>query len=119
VGKQAEFIANISNDGWFATQEKFQHLQTTIFRCIENRVPMVRCSNTGVSAFIDSTGHVQATVAPNTAGFAVSRLDIDGRHTFYTRYGDLFPIACVVIAAVTLAVRATQHLRAQNDAKTH
>ena len=105
AGKQAEFVANISNDGWFATQEKFQHLQTTIFRCIENRVPMVRCSNTGISAFIDSTGHVQVKVAPTTEGFAVSRLDIDGRHTFYTRYGDAFAIACVVLVFVGAAAQ--------------
>jgi apolipoprotein N-acyltransferase len=104
VGKQAEFVANISNDGWFATQEKFQHLQTTIFRCIENRVSMVRCSNTGISAFIDSTGHVQATVAPNTSGYAVSRLDIDGRLTFYTLHGDVFAITCVLLVFAGTAV---------------
>src|SRR6185295_18223693 len=70
-GKRADFIANLSNDGVFSDQERYQHLQSTIFRCIENRVPMVRCSNTGISAFIDSNGRVQETVAANTAGFAV------------------------------------------------
>ena len=28
---RAEFVANISSDGWFAVQERYQHLQTIIF----------------------------------------------------------------------------------------
>ena len=59
AAKQVDFVANVSNDGWFATLEKYQHVQTIVFRCIENRVPIVRCSNTGISVFIDSCGRVQ------------------------------------------------------------
>ncbi len=103
--KQADFVANISNDGWFVTQEKYQHLQTTVFRCIENRIPMVRCSNTGISACIDSIGRVHESVGPNTAGYAVGRIDLDPRRTFFTRYGDLFSITCVILVAVTIAIR--------------
>jgi apolipoprotein N-acyltransferase len=102
-GKQADFVANISNDGWFSTQEKHQHLQTTIFRCIENRVPMVRCSNTGISAFIDSTGYVQPTIGANQSGVTVAQIELDGRRTFYTRHGDVFAVACVVLAAAAAA----------------
>jgi apolipoprotein N-acyltransferase len=103
--KQADFIANISNDGWFATQEKYQHIQTTVFRCIENRVPMVRSSNTGVSGFIDSTGRVVEMVAPNVAGLAVRRVGLDGRHTFYTRYGDVFAWVCWVFVGAVAILR--------------
>jgi apolipoprotein N-acyltransferase len=117
AGKQADFVVNISNDGWFVTQEKFQHLQTTVFRCIENRVPMVRCSNTGISAFIDSTGRVHESLAPNTAGYAVDRIALDQRHTFYARFGDLFPILCVIAVAVAIAIRVARNLAAQNHAK--
>jgi apolipoprotein N-acyltransferase len=116
TGKQAVFVANISNDGWFSTQEKYQHLQTTVFRCIENRVPMVRCSNTGISAFIDSNGCVQESVAPGVAGFAVRSIQLDGRHTFYTRYGDVFPVGCVMFVAGAILLRFGCRLHAQNHA---
>lgn len=106
TGKQADFIANISNDGWFATQERYQHLQSTVFRCIENRVPMVRCSNTGISVFIDSSGRVQEAIAPNGAGFAVRRLELDNRRTFYMRFGDVFAYACMGLVAAAIVGRA-------------
>lgn len=100
--KQVDFVVNISNDGWFADQEKAQHLQTTIFRCIENRVPMVRCSNTGVSAFIDSLGRVQDAIGADKAGAAMRQIEFDGRHTLYTAYGDVFAIGCVGLAVMVL-----------------
>jgi apolipoprotein N-acyltransferase len=103
--KRADFFANVSNDGWFAAQEKYQHLQTAVFRCIENRVPMVRSSNTGISGFVDSCGRVQNTVAPNSEGFAVQSIEFDDRNTFYTCYGDVFPLACVALVAAAIVCR--------------
>jgi apolipoprotein N-acyltransferase len=96
--KFAGFIANVSNDGWFANQEKHQHWQSIVFRCIENRVPMVRSSNTGISGFVDSAGRVEEMIAPSTAGFAVRQIWLDGRRTFYAQYGDVFAYACVAIS---------------------
>jgi apolipoprotein N-acyltransferase len=116
AGKLAEFVANISNDGWFVAQEKYQHLQTIVFRCIENRIPMVRCSNTGISAFIDSIGRVHESIGPDTAGYAVSRIDLDRRLTFYTRHGDIFAIGCVLLVVAGAVVHLWSGLstRAQN-----
>src|SRR5690606_30873922 len=37
--KRADFIVNITNDGWFKANEQPQHLQVAVFRSIENRVP--------------------------------------------------------------------------------
>src|SRR3954447_16573739 len=108
--KQADFIANISNDGWFATQERYQHLQISVFRCIENRLAMVRSSNTGVSAFVDSTGRVRDFIAADKAGAAVMRIGLDDRRTFYTRYGDVFPVTCVGFAAAALVVQLMKRI---------
>jgi apolipoprotein N-acyltransferase len=107
--KRADFLANLSNDGWFAVQEKHQHLQTTIFRCIENRVPMARSSNTGISCFIDSCGLITNTIPPNTSGSAVERLRFDNRITFYTRYGDVFPLACLGLLSAAIVWRMAKY----------
>jgi apolipoprotein N-acyltransferase len=104
-GKRADFITNLSNDGAFAVQERYQHFQTSIFRCIENRAPMVRCSNTGISAFIDSSGRVMETIAPNKAGFAIRQIELDGRVTFYMRHGDVFAFTCIGLVAAAAASR--------------
>ncbi|MBV8780849.1 MAG: apolipoprotein N-acyltransferase, partial [Phycisphaerae bacterium] len=55
--KRADFLVNITNDGWFRAGEQQQHLQAAVFRSIENRVPTARSVNSGVSGFIDSLGH--------------------------------------------------------------
>jgi apolipoprotein N-acyltransferase len=104
AGKQADFIVNITNDGWFRGNEMSQHFQAAIFRSIENRVPMARCVNTGISGFVDSTGRVSDTVPAGTEGFTVGRLNLDGRQTLYTKVGDVFAQACAAITAVLVLI---------------
>lgn len=93
-----KLIANLSNDGWFAAQEKHQHFQSLAFRSIEHRVPLVRSSNTGISGWIDSTGRVRETVAVDTTGSATVQVELDDRETPYSRYGDLFAGVCMGFA---------------------
>ena len=66
--KAADILVNMSNDGWFVTTgdsgivrastEHMQHMAQYCFRAVENRVPVVRAVNTGVSASIDSNGRI-------------------------------------------------------------
>ncbi len=108
--KQADFIANLSNDGWFAPVERYQHLQQVLFRCIENRVPQARSSNTGISALIDSCGRTLQALPPLVAGTVTGNLPLDRRITVYTRYGDVFAVACVAITAATVLARTGRRL---------
>jgi len=106
-----DFIANLSSDGWFASQEKHQHLQLVVLRSIENRLPMVRSANAGVSGFIDSTGRVVHALPPDEVGSATWRVELDGRRTLYARVGDAFAIACVAITFAACAVFMTRSRR--------
>ena len=55
--KRADMLLNISHDGWFGRgHQQPQHLAICTFRAVENRVPVVRSVNTGISGFIESTG---------------------------------------------------------------
>jgi apolipoprotein N-acyltransferase len=102
--KRAEVLVNITNDGWFAgSAQPWQHLQIATLRSIENRVPMARAVNTGVSGFVDSLGRVRQVVredgqATQTPGVAVRRLRLDDRRTAYSRWGQ-WPIG--LLAGVT------------------
>lgn len=104
-GAEVGFIANLSSDGWFATQEKHQHFQLLALRCIENRLPMVRSSNTGVSGFIDSVGREVAALPANEVGALTHRIELDGRQTIYARYGDAFAVVCVALTCSAIAAR--------------
>ncbi|MBW2072713.1 MAG: apolipoprotein N-acyltransferase, partial [Deltaproteobacteria bacterium] len=59
VRKGANILVNITNDAWFGpSSAPYQHLSMAVLRTVENRVPMVRCANTGISAFVDASGRV-------------------------------------------------------------
>jgi apolipoprotein N-acyltransferase len=63
VAAGAAWLLNLTNDGWFeASNASRQHLAHSVFRAIENRRPVVRCANSGVSGFIDPTGRIRRTI---------------------------------------------------------
>jgi apolipoprotein N-acyltransferase len=53
------WIVNISNDAWFGrTSGPWQHLNIASYRAIEEGLPMVRATPTGISAVIDAYGRI-------------------------------------------------------------
>lgn len=88
----ADVLINISNDGYLGpTPVMKQHLANAVFRAVENDRPLLRVTNTGITAYITSRGEVRdATEGYQTAGrtWRVGRTT-QGK-TFYTRFGDLF-----------------------------
>jgi apolipoprotein N-acyltransferase len=113
--KRADFIVNLTNDGWFTGPQMAQHLQLAVFRCIENRVPTARSVNTGISGFIDSVGRVQETLPVHTTGTLTARLDLDRRVAPYTHLGDVFAGTCL---AVTLGLSLWTVGRAMKNRKS-
>lgn len=56
-----DYFINISNDNWYRrSAELEQMLAMAVFRSVENRAGMARCTNTGISAFIAPTGEIEA-----------------------------------------------------------
>ena len=105
-GRKADFLINVSNDGWFQAVELDQHLEACQLRAVENRVPIARSVNTGNSGFIDSNGRIVKLVVDsqgNSAGAVGTDswvMAVDSRVTFYSVIGDLFPIICGIMSAV-------------------
>lgn len=59
VNDGADFMINCTNDAWFMrSSAPYQHAQASVFRAVENRVPVVRAANTGLSCFIDKYGRI-------------------------------------------------------------
>jgi apolipoprotein N-acyltransferase len=95
----ADILINISNDGYLGpTPVMRQHLANAVFRAVENGRDVLRVTNTGITAYIDSSGRVFDA----TPGFepAVRTWTVSKKHaatTSYTRHGDVFVYACLMI----------------------
>ena len=100
----ADVLINISNDGYLGrTPVLRQHLANTIFRAVETRRPVLRVTNTGISAHVSPRGEVGGATdsfEPAVRTWLVSRSD--GEQTFYTRYGDLFVMLCAAVSVLAL-----------------
>ena len=99
--KGGDFIVNITNDAWFGkTAGPHQHFSMAVFRAVENRKPVIRAANTGVSGFIDSSGGIIAATPLFQQLVLSGEVKTDGTLTFYTKYGDLFSYLCIVISII-------------------
>jgi apolipoprotein N-acyltransferase len=105
----ASVLLNITNDAWFQhSNAPYQHFAHLSLRAIENRLPVVRAANTGISGWIDPLGRVRAATpifVPRTATYAVEGVAgglADGTtqrapYTLYTRLGDWLGSLCLVL----------------------
>lgn len=103
VREGAYFMINITNEGWFGeTAAPYQFLMMCVFRAVENRVPLVRAANTGVSCFIDRYGRIGGKIKNSgkdifIEGYLTREISFSEEKTFYTVYGDIFIYLSFVI----------------------
>lgn len=98
-----DFMVTITNDAWFGnTAGPYQHFSMAVFRAIENRKPLVRAANTGISGFIDSNGRILVQTGLFDRQVLTYTLKTDSSMTFYTKFGDLFSFFCIVISIIIL-----------------
>lgn len=92
VKNGAQFLINLTNDGWAESQSvSLQHNAIAVFRAIENRTSLFRCTNTGVTSIIDPQGNISKIYPLQKSGILLDSSIINKNiKTFYTRYGDLF-----------------------------
>lgn len=101
--RDGDFIVTITNDAWFGkTAGPYQHFSMGVFRSIENRKPLIRAANTGVSGFIDSNGRIVKTTPVFERAVETMDINTDSTRTIYSRYGDIFSYICIVIAILLL-----------------
>lgn len=99
----AQVLVNITNDAWYGrSSAPYQHLSMASFRAVENRMPLIRAANTGITAIIDCNGHITGETALFKEAFVVDRVRLGTSATFYTRFGDVFAVLCV-LASIAMA----------------
>ncbi len=104
VKNGARLLINQTNDAWFdPLWGSRQHMALSVFRAVENRVPLVRAANTGISCAINPRGQITDVLKDQqgrhdgpgfklvTAQVPFDRMPL----TVYTRYGDMFAWVCL------------------------
>ncbi len=89
----------VVNDGWYLhPPEPQQHARQVIYRAVENRRPVIRGDNTGISMIIDPSGNIVKQLPLNQTGVINAAITPSNGVTFYTKYGDIFAQISAVIS---------------------
>lgn len=109
-----QWLLNLTNDAWYGyTAGPHQHLTMARMRAIEEGLPLVRATSTGISAVIDSYGRILSRMELTGKGALDSRLPRPAaRPTWYGRYGDgiYFMFMGMLLTAI-VSVSRIQFLR--------
>lgn len=108
AGRRAAWIVNVSDDAWFGgTYGAVQHLNLASYRAIEEGLPIVRATPTGVSAVIDAFGRIPPglSLAQGRAGVIDARLPAALAPTPFDRFGEA-GFALMMLASATAAAFA-------------
>lgn len=89
VRRGAQFMAIVSNDGWWGDTPGYKHLfSISRLRAVEHRRAIARSANTGKSGFISPRGDVGETLGWQQRGVITAQVPLCSEMTLYTRYGD-------------------------------
>lgn len=92
-----DYIFNDSNDGWFGAFGPPQHLAQARLRALEEGLPILRATTTGISAVIDARGIVRESIASHEAGRIDGLVPPPGTPTPFSRLGNILPLAWAVV----------------------
>lgn len=103
VLRGANILVNLTNDAWYGrSSAPYQQVPMAVFRAIENRRSLARAANTGISCLITPLGAV-LSASPIFEKLQVSgQLPLLEGASFYTRYGFLFPLLCLLLLSLLL-----------------
>ena len=83
------FLVIVVNDGWFGNSAgPYQHFEISKLRAVENRFPVIRSANSGISAVINLKGEVIDKISINKKGFLLNKIFPSKTKTFFSKYGN-------------------------------
>jgi apolipoprotein N-acyltransferase len=109
----AQAFVNLTNDGWFRESAgSRQHLANAVGRAAENKIPLIRAANTGITGWVDRHGRVRE-ILTDPAGrtfiegvlFTEVLIPVEVEPTFFGRFGDWFSVVCLGLTGLILLRR--------------
>lgn len=104
VNNGADFVALMNNDAWFGKTPGAKFLLSfTRLRAIENRRTIARCSNGGISCFIDPFGKIYGQIPWYTQNISTAEVKGITKKSFYTKHPHFFVIAISLTLVLLIA----------------
>ncbi len=112
VREGSQLLVNITNDAWFGrSSAPAQHLAMTRFRALENRIWVARAANTGISALIAPSGQMTIETPIFETLAVAGQVGLGATPTIYTRFGDVLPSLCLLLAVGGLVMTRRRYGR--------
>jgi apolipoprotein N-acyltransferase len=96
-GKRPDYVFNPSNDGWFGSWGPPQHLAQARLRAIEEGLPVLRATTTGISAVIDANGIVRQHAPRHHARRLDGMMPPAHAPSLFARFGNALPLALAAL----------------------
>jgi apolipoprotein N-acyltransferase len=93
-----DYIFHPSTDGWFGAFGPPQHLAQARMRAIEEGLPVLRATTTGISAVIDARGVVREHIGMHRAGRIDAIVPPAAEPTLFARLGNWLPLGWALLA---------------------
>ncbi len=101
----ADLIVFITDSSWFKnTSAPHQHNAIDIFRAVENKIPVLRSTTTGITSIISPTGKIIKKCPQFKECVIYSTIKIKKNKTVFTKYGDLFAYSCIFLSLSCLFI---------------
>ena len=109
VARGARLLVVITNDGWFNhTSAAEHHIAMSAMRSIEQRMWLVQCGNTGISAFVDPRGGMHEKTALFTSSEIYANVPLGSVGSLYQAWGDWFIAVLAVCCLGCVVARKKQ-----------
>jgi apolipoprotein N-acyltransferase len=113
-------VINLTNDSWFGpTNEPLFHGSLTVFRAVENRIPLLRVANTGLSFSVDDRGRMSGMTELFERGIVQAEITLPSTppRTIYSTFGDWFVVLAgsLFIILTASALNRRQKLKPREE----
>lgn len=103
LARRNQFLINLSNEAWFKkSNAPLEIWQATILRAVENNIPIIKVSNTGITGVIGPHGKIKAKIQPFQSGNLIWNLKIKDKTgvTIYNKYGNYFVYMVIFFSSI-------------------
>ena len=104
---EATLLVNVSNDAWFGHSiAPQQHLQIAQMRALETGRPLLRATNTGLTAIVDERGRLKSEAPQFKVAALTGEIQPRQGMTPYARVGNVLVVSLIVVMLAGAALFA-------------